>query len=77
MEFFILHFSTLHLPLFTRRVSVMTGFGAADPSGEDSLARGGSLKNAPRRVLGARLHRPRPLYKGRITMTVSFILHDL
>jgi hypothetical protein len=60
---FILHNSSLHPPLFTRRVSVMTGFGAAGASGEDRLARGGSLKNAPRRVLGARLHRPRPLCK--------------
>jgi hypothetical protein len=41
----------------------MVGFGAVEPAGEDSMARGGSLKNAPRRVLGARLHRPRPLPK--------------
>jgi hypothetical protein len=53
--------SVSRLPLFTRRVSVMTGFGEAEGAGEDRLARGGSLKNAPRRVLGARLHRPRPL----------------
>jgi hypothetical protein len=60
---FILDNSSWHLPLFTRRVSVMTGFGAVEGSEEDSMARGGSLKNAPRRVLGARLHRPRPLCK--------------
>ena len=41
----------------------MTGIGAVEQAGEDSMARGGSLKNAPRRVLGARLHRPRPLLR--------------